>query len=561
MTTLRRFSNQPFNGLRRFSQDGLLAVGLVISVLFLFGFVLYPLVQVLAVGFSPQVWPLYVEILQQANTAQVILNTIIVGVSVAGLGTLIAFLLAFAQVKIDIPFKRAMHLIIILPLIAPPFVMAMSIITLFGRSGIITKQIFGIRYDIYGAKGLIFALVLSFLPFAYLNLVSMMRALDPALEEAATNLGAERWHILRKITLPLLLPGFASSFLLLFVSAIADLGNPLLLGGSFDVLATSIYLAIVGQYDLNTGAVFAVMLMVPSLVIFFFQHFWLSKRSFVTVTGKPTGKIQLITSKQVTWPATIATLAFAALILLLYGNIIMGAFTKVWGINYTLTLDHLYFILGGYGFEAIGDTIFLAGVATPIAGLSGMLIAFLVVRRQFWGSSLIDLASMMGAAVPGIIIGIGLVLAYNRPQMGGLIPKLTGSAFIIIMAFTIRSIPAAVRGGIAALQQIDNSIEEAALSVGATPAVAFRKITLALIRPAFFAGLIWSFARSMTSLSPIIFLVTPEWRIMTAQILNEAETGRFGNAAAYSIVLIMIVLAAIGLLQLTVGSTTGAERE
>jgi iron(III) transport system permease protein len=302
------------------------------------------------------------------------------------------------------------------------------------------------------------------------------------------------------------------------------------------------------------------MLMLPSLAIFFFQHYWLSKRSFVTVTGKPTGQPQLITAPQVKWPLFAVNLTLVGLILLLYGNILLGAFTKVWGINFAPTLDHFYFILGGYGFEAIGDTVFLAGIATPIAGLAGMLIAFLVVRRQFLGRALIDLASMLGAAVPGIIIGIGLVLAYNQPHLGGLIPKLTGTAFIIIMAFTVRSIPAAVRGGVAALKQIDTSVEEAALSLGASATTTFRKITLALIRPAFFAGLIWSFARSMTSLSPIIFLVTPEWRIMTAQILNEAETGRFGNAAAYSVVLILIVLAAIGLLQLTVGSTTGAER-
>ncbi|MDM8530760.1 iron ABC transporter permease [Anaerolineales bacterium HSG25] len=541
-------------------QDGLLTVGLLISLLFLYGFVIYPLLRVLGVGFSPEALPLYARFLQQPETGRVILNTIGVGLSVASLGTILAFMLVFMQVKVDVPLKRFFHLITILPVIAPPFVMAMSIITLFGRSGIITKRLLGIRYDIYGAEGLIFALTLSFLPIAYLSLLGMMRALDPSLDEAATNLGAGRWLILRKITIPLLLPGFASSFLLLFVLAISDLGNPLLLGGSFNVLSTSIYLAIVGQFDLTAGAVLAVLLMIPSMAIFFFQHYWLSKRSYVTITGKPTGRPQLITSPEVKWPLFIANGLIIGLILLLYVNILVGAFTKVWGINFTPTLDHFYFVLSGYGSEAILDTIFLAGIATPIAGLGGILIAFLVVRRQFFGRALIDLTSMLGAAVPGIIVGIGLVLAYNQSHLAGLVPKLTGTAFIIVMAFTVRCIPAAVRGGVAALQQIDTSMEEAALSLGASPTTTFRKITLALIRPAFFAGLIWGFAHSMTSLSPIIFLVTPEWRIMTAQILNEAEAGRFGNAAAYSVVLILIVLTAIGLLQVTVGSSTGAER-
>ena len=411
-----------------------------------------------------------------------------------------------------------------------------------------------------GVFVLVLALVLSFAPFAYLNLVSMMRALDPALEEAAVNLGASRWKILRSVTLPLLLPGFASAFLLLFVTSIADLGNPLLLGGNYDVLATSIYLSIVGQYDLTTGAVFAVMLMVPSLAIFLFQHYWLRRRSFVTVTGKPTGQPKLITAPHIKWPLFIVNLLFIALVLLLYGNILMGAFTRVWGINFAFTLDHFEFVLAGYGFEAITDTVLLASIATPIAGLMGMLISFLIVRRQFPGRTVVDLASMLGAAVPGIIVGIGLILAYNQEHLGGLVPKLTGTAFIIVMAYVVRSIPAVVRGGVSALKQIDDSMEEASLGLGATSLTTFRRITLALIRPAFFAGLIWSFARSMTTLSPIIFLVTPEWRVMTAQILNEAEAGRFGNAAAYSTVLILIVLAAIGIMQLTIGSKTGAER-
>lgn len=560
MAQIAKLTKQYTQEFRRLSQDGLLAVGLIISVLFLYGFVVYPIFQVMAVGFGAETLPRYAELIQQPQTRQTIFNTIWVGVCTATIGTTIAFFLAYAQVKLAIPFKRFFHLVTILPIIAPPFVMAMSIITLFGRSGIITKRLLGIRYDIYGAEGLIFALVLSFTPFAYLNLVGMMRALDPALEEAAIDLGADRWKIMRTITLPLLFPGFASAFLLLFVSAIADLGNPLLLGGNLNVLATSIFLAIVGQFDLNTGAMFAVLLMIPALIIFFVQHYWLKKRSFVTVTGKPAGQPRLISTPHIKWPLFIFQILFAGLILLLYSNILLGAFTKVWGINFEFTLDHLQFVLAGYGFEAIGDTILLAGIATPLAGLAGMLIAYLVVRRQFAGRAIIDLISVLGAAVPGIIIGIGLILAYNNPRLGGLLPKLNGTAFIIIMAFVVRSVPATVRGGVAALQQIDPSMEEASQGLGASSLRTFRKITLALIRPVFFAGLIWSFARSMTSLSPIIFLVTPQWRIMTAQILNEAETGRFGNAAAYSTVLILIVLIAIGIMQLTVGSKTGAER-
>ncbi|MCD4753631.1 MAG: iron ABC transporter permease [Anaerolineaceae bacterium] len=545
---------------RIISQDGILAIGLLVSSIFLVVFVVYPLFCVLEAGLNIDALPLLGHLLSLGETQRVIMNTLVVSLGVASLGTALGFLLAYVQVKLDVPFKRFFHLAAIIPIVSPPFAVAMSIITLFGRSGLITKRLLGLRYDIYGADGLIFALTISFIPLAYLSLLGMIRGLDPALDEAATNLGAGGWHTFRTITLPLLIPGFASSFLLLFVAAMADLGNSLLLGGNLTVLSSRIYLAIIGEYNLETGAVLSVMLLIPSLIIFTIQHYWVSRRSYVTVTGKPTGQTRMIRNPWVKWTLFTVNFLFAALIVLLYGYILVGAFTKVWGINFAFTLDHFRFVLFGYGSEAFTDTILLASLATPIAGLIGILIAFLVVRRKFIGRSLIDLISILGLAVPGTIVGIGLIMAYHQPTLGGLIPKLTGTAFIIIMAYTIRSVSAVVRAGVASLQQIDSSIEEASASLGASGATTFRKITIPLIRPAFLSGLISSFARSMTSLSPIIFLVTPHWRIMTAQILNEAETGRYGNAAAYSIVLIVIVLIAIGLLNVIIGSTTGAER-
>jgi iron(III) transport system permease protein len=555
-----RSIEQRLNEFRRISQDGILAVGLLISSIFLFIFVLYPLFKVLAAGLNINALPLFGHLLSLGETQRVIMNTLGVSLGVASIGTVLGFLLAYVQVKLDVPLKRLFHLAAIVPIISPPFAVAMSIITLFGRSGLITKRLLGLRYDIYGADGLIFALTISFIPLAYLSLLGLIRGLDPALDEAATNLGAGGWHSFRTVTLPLLIPGFASSFLLLFVAAMADLGNPLLLGGNLTVLSSRIYLAIIGEYNLEAGAVLSVMLLIPSLIIFSIQYYWVSRRSYVTVTGKPTGQPRLITNPWVKWILFTISLLFTALIVLLYGYILVGAFTKVWGINFAFTFDHFRFVLFGYGSEAFTDTILLASIATPIAGLMGMLIAFLVVRRKFIGRPLIDLASVLGLAVPGTVVGIGLILAYHSPTLGGLIPKLTGTAFIIVIAYTIRSVSAAVRAGVAALHQIDSSMEEASASLGASGVTTFRKITIPLIRPAFLSGLISSFARSMTSLSPIIFLVTPQWRIMTAQILNEAETGRFGNAAAYSIVLIFVVMIAIGLMNIFVGSTTGAER-
>ena len=545
---------------RRLAQDGVLALGLLISIGFLGLFVVYPLVRILSVSVSSEALAVYQRLWAARGTWRVILNTLWMGLGVASAGTLMGFLFAFVQVKLDVPFKRFFNLIGILPVISPPFAVAMSAIVLFGRSGLITKQLLGIRYDIYGLDGLILVMAISFFPVAYMTLLGMMRALDPSLEEAAINLGAGRWRVFRTITLPMLIPGIASSFLLLFVEALADLANPLLIGGNYTVLASRIYLAIIGEYNLNTGAVLSLILLVPSLTVFFFQHYWVSRRSYVSVTGKPAGHHRPINSPWVKWPLFALCLLFSGLIVLLYGFILVGAITKVWGINYALTMEHFHFVLFGYGSKAMIDTTLLATIATPVAGLMGMLIAFLVVRREFAGRNLVDFASVLGVAVPGTVVGIGFILAFNQPLWGGLIPKLTGTALIIILAYVVRSMPGSVRSGVAALQQVDTAMEEASASLGASSVTTFRKITLPLIRPAFLSGLIYSFARSMTSLSAIIFLITPRWRVMTAQILNEAETGRYGNAAAYCIVLIAIVLAAIGLMYGVIGSTTGAER-
>jgi iron(III) transport system permease protein len=220
------------------------------------------------------------------------------------------------------------------------------------------------------------------------------------------------------------------------------------------------------------------------------------------------------------------------------------------------------------------DTTQLAAAATPIAGLLGILIAFIVVRKKFFGRGLLDFASMLGIAVPGTILGIGYLLMFNTPNTVDLplvgtvtlTPKLIGGravgggAIAIVMVYIVRSVPAALRAGISALSQIDPVIEEASISLGANNFGTFRRITLPLIRPAFFSGLVFAFARSMTTISAIVFLTTPKTKIMTAQILNEVENGRYGNAFAYCVILIGIVMSAIVIMQIAVGTRSGAER-
>lgn len=561
--------NQQFKRLNIIFRDPLLALALLVMALFVIVAIVFPLVAMIGESASERGLSLFQRFLFDPVYQNIIINTLTLGTLVGIVGTAVGFLFAFVQVKLDVPFKRFMHIIALIPVISPPFAVATATIVLFGRSGTITRGIFGVRYDIYGLDGLTLVMSLSFFTIAYLNLRGMMQALDPALDEAATNLGAGKWRVFRTVTLPMLLPGIASSFLLLFVEAIADLGNPLVLGGNYEVLATRIYVTVIGLYDTTGAAVLSVILLVPSLTVFLVQRYWISRISVVSVTGKPSGTPQKIDNPIVRWSLFAMTMGICFLIVLIYGTIIHGSFVRVPGVRWDWSLEHFDFVLNGIGAQAMRDTTVLSALATPIAGLIGMIIAYLVVRKEFLGRNALDFGAMLGIAVPGTIIGIGYILMFNSPVMIGeftLIPKLTGGqgvfggALAIVIVFIIRSVPAALRSGTAALSQIDPSIEEASISLGADNARTFRKITLPLIRPAFLAGLIYAFARSMTTISAIIFLTTPQTKIMTQQILNEVENGRYGNAFAYCVILIAIVMLAIGILYFTVGAQTGAER-
>lgn len=552
------------------ARDRAIVIALLVSVLFVAIAIVWPVLAVVGTALTEDAIPIFRRYLTPPQD-QIIINTVILGTVVATVGTSIAFLFAFVQVRVPAPrwLKRVLHVIALLPIVSPPFALAIAAISLFGRSGIITRDLLGLRVDIYGLPGLTLVMSLSFFPVAYVSLMGLMRALDPALDEAAANLGSSKWRTFRKVTLPLLLPGIASGFLLLFVEALADLGNPIVLGGNFTVLSSRLYIAIIGQYDMLTGSVLAVLLLVPSLIVYFVHRYYAERSSVVSVTGKPTGRPTEVTGRVSRGILVGGACLVAALVALLYGTIVLGSFTKLLGVDHTFTLKNYEAVLFGYGTKAVTDTTLLASIATPLAGILGVIIAFLVIRGRFRGRGALDFGTMLGVAVPGTIFGIGYLLVFNVPlQVAGItiIPKLTGGAALlggalaILLVYVVRSAPGGLRAGAASLQQIDPSIEEASVSLGADQATTFRKVVLPLIKPAFLSGLIYSFARSMTAISAVIFLTTPQVRIMTQQILNEVDSARYGNAYAYCVILILIVLAAIALLSLGVGSSTKAER-
>ncbi|MDT0566835.1 iron ABC transporter permease [Streptomyces sp. DSM 3412] len=552
---------------RRRADLGVRALIAVVALLVVVGAVV-PLAAVLATAFAPDALPRYAEFFTSRVNLVVLRNTLVLGALVGLCGTALGFLFAFVQTRLDVPGKKILHVIALMPIVSPPFAIATATVVLYGRRGVISNGVFGMEYDVYGLDGLVFVLSLSLFPVAYLGLLGMLRGLDPALEEAAMNMGASRWRILRTLILPLVAPGLVAPFLLLFVEAIADLANPLVLGGDYTVLASRAYLAVTGEYDITGAAVYCVILLVPSLVMYFGQRHWMSRKVRTTITGRPSGSVHLITG-WARWPFYSLALLAVAVILSLYGTVVVGSVTRVFGVDNTFTLDYLEEVVAGVGVEAVLDTLRFAAIATPVAGLVGLVIAWLVVRHLDRTAWLLDLGGTLGVAVPGTVLGIGFVLAYRPDRWIGpvhALPSLVGGSAVaggavaIVLAYVVRSIPAGQRTAVGSLTQLHPYIEQASTDLGASPLQTFRRVTLPLIRPALLTGLSYSFARSMTSVSTIVLLVTPQTKIITSQILSAAGTGRYGVAFAYCTVLTVLVLAGFALIRLLVGTGAALQR-
>lgn len=532
--------------MKKIWRDPMLVVTIIFVILSLAIFIIYPLVAILKESFiSNNGFSLsaYVNTIKSSDFQKTLKNTLVLGATVGALSTVIGFIFAYADSYIKSHFKKLFKIVSILPIISPPFVLALSAIMLFGQHGLVTRKILGIQNaNIYGFHGLVIVQTMTFFPVAYLLLTGLLKRIDPSLEEAARNMGASRWKTFKTVTLPLMAPGLANAFLLTFIETVADFSNPMVIGGNFSTLATQIYLQALGNYDMQGGAAVAVILLTISIGLFVLEKYWIEKKTYVTVTGKASRDRDLITESHIVWPVDIACLLITLFIGAFYILIPLGGFFKVMGIDYSLTLAHFEYVFD-LGTSALKDTTLLAAIATPITGVLGMVIAFLVVRKKFFGKGFIEFTSLLAMAVPGTVIGIGYVTAYNSKPL-----VLTGTATIIIISFIMRSLPVGVRSGMASLKQIDPAIEEAASDLGADTKKVFTSVTLPLIKSAFFSGLVYTFVRSMTAVSAVIFLVTPDYKLLTVQILSQVDSGRFGVASAFSTILILIVYVAISIM-------------
>jgi iron(III) transport system permease protein len=554
------------------------AIGLIIAMVTVFIF--FPIVQMLSSAlrdndgvyslgiftskfFENKIWGLGCVL--GGTRCGVAWNSLFLAVLVGFSTTVLGLAFALVATRSGFKYSKVLRALTVLPIITPPFVIGLAIILLFGLSGTVTQlvsEMIGVQPTrwVYGLPGIYIAQMLSFTPIAFLVLIGVVEGVSPSMEEAAQTLRASKWQTFITVSLPLMRPGLANAFLLGFIESMADFGNPLVLGGNYDVLSTEIFFAIVGaQNDQGKAAVLAIVLLIFTLSAFYAQRRWLGKKSYTTQTGKGDGGMHVLLPTRVKLPCYFITAVWSVFTVTVYGMILYGGFVETWGLNHSLTFKH-YITAFGIGFNDFGihfkgaawdsfwTTLKIAATAAPLTAILGLLTAWLLVRQNFTGKSAFEFGTMLSFAIPGTVIGVSYILAFNVPPI-----ELTGTGAILVISFIFRNMPVGVRAGIASMSQIDKSLDEASLTLGANTWRTFTRIILPLMRPAILAALVFSFVRAMTAISAVIFLVSAEYNMATSYIIGRVENNDYGIAIAYSSVLIVVMLTVVGVMQLIVG--------
>ncbi len=539
--------------------DPILVTTIVVLITFLTLFILYPLAILLVdsfVGDGGFSFNVFKRIFQMPTFTHAITNTLKVGFLVGILSTLIGLLFAYVEVYVRMgKFTGGLFKVVsMLPVVSPPFVLSLSMIMLFGKAGIITRFLLKI-YDnsVYGFWGIAIVQTLTFFPVCYMMLKGLLKNIDPSLEEAARDMGASRWKVFTSVTFPLLLPGLGNAFLVTFIESIADFANPMIIGGSYDTLATTIYLQITGAYDKAGAAAMAVVLLCITLAMFAVQKYYLERKTAATLTGKASRGRMLITDRSVRVPLTVLCSLVALFVIMMYICVPIGACFPTWGYKFfPLTGKWFKLVFTRYhGFQAFRDSFILSLISAPITALLSMIISYLVVKRKFKSKGFIEAVSMLAMAVPGTVLGVGYIRGFSGGLFHtGFMQGLYGTGLILIIVFVVRSLPTGTRSGISALRQIDKSIEESAYDMGADSFRVFMTVTLPLIKDSFLSGLVTAFVRSITAISAIILLVTPQFLLITVQINEFAEKGSYSLACAFATILIVITYGSVLLMNL-----------
>lgn len=467
-------------------------------------------------------------------------NTAVSCVCSTALSVAVGYGYAYAVVRGNLPFRRLFAAIPLLHLMTPPFVGGLSFILLFGRQGFVTHRLLGLDVSPYGFWGLVFAQTLCFFPMAYLMCAATLRGIEPNAEQAAFGMGASGARIFRTVTLPLSAPGIASSALFIAVSALSDFGNPMLVGGRFSVLSVEIYTQLTGWLDAGSSAVMGLLLVAPSVALFMAQNRLARKSAerLATTGGRPSGlppKARSAASRAFLFALCASvTLAVAAQ----FAAICLGAFQKLWGIRTEFTAEHLAAALS-YGKE-LRNTALFSLAAAALSTLVSMLAAFIVSRTELPFRRTIDVLCQVPAAVPGSLFGLAFSLAAARAGV-------RSSGVLIVVAISVGFMPFSYRILSATLSQVRTTLDDGAATMGAGKMRTLLEILAPLSARGLFGSFLYDFVRGVGTMSAVIFLVSFGTPLASVRILNLAEEGFWGRAAALALILTAMTFAVLAL--------------
>jgi iron(III) transport system permease protein len=461
--------------------------------------------------------------------------------------------------------QKSLRLLSLAPIITPPFVVGLGLILLFGRAGIVNQCLewaLGIEPTrwFYGALGIWLAQMFAFTPIAYLIMKGVLEGISPSLEEASQTLGAKPSQVFWSVTFPLLKPGLVNAFLIGFIESMADFGNPIVVGGSYSVLSTEIFFAIVGaQFDPGRSAALASLLTLFALGVFVLQRAVLGRQSYITVGGKGDQGVAAALPQGLKRLTQWLAVPWLLWTLVIYVFAFLGGFVKTWGRDYTLTGHHFEVAFGvtssdfgwvwsGTAWHSLWTTLELSAVSAPLTAICGLLIAWVLARQKFVGKRFFEFATLLAFAIPGTVLGVSYVVAFNVPPI-----ELTGTGTLIVLCFIFRNLPVGVRSGVATFEQLDPSLEEASSLLNASTWQTWRHVVFPLIKPAFLAALLYGFVRAMTTVSAVIFLVTAENDLATTYIIGRVGNGDYGVALAYCTVLMALMAATVWIIQKWIG--------
>ena len=522
--------------MRSLRREPVLLLALLAVVALVLTFIVYPQVQVvIAPGPSG-----YVDFLQGGTWIGPLRNSVEVTLLSTTTAVLLGFVYAYAMVYSHMPWKPFFRVIGILPLLSPPFVVAASYLLLFGPRGIVTYGVFGQSPIIFGLFGIWGVQTIAYFPFAYQLIADVLSRSDARMEQAARNLGAGPWRVFWTVTLPLSRPGLGAAILTTAIYVLEDFGNPQIIGGIFTVLPTQAYSLISGFGDFTSAAAVSTILLLLALGLYVAKIRLDGGRAFVTVSGRASSMPRPPVPRALSAACFVACLALAALLVLVYGTLVVSAFTAVFPTNLTFTVRHFEFVATGTNGDALRNTLTFSVVAAAFSAVFALFAGWLVQRGTWPGRGALDFLLIMPAAIPGIFFGIGYLTAFNQAWLDWV-----NRGWLIIIAMIFWNIPVGYQAAVAGLRQVDRSLDEAATSLGASKLRGFRDVLVPMLGGSLRVGFVTTFVRAVTTLSVVIFLFTPATTVATIRIYQLVNDLNWGGATAFTVADIGMAIVAL----------------